>query len=235
MKPFVTFKREAAFSTIRGFEITHFYDDIAPLVDAEFSLSAGDCVMLTGPNGAGKSTLMRIMATLLKPTDGRVVADEAIDVFEHRQHYRSHIGWVGHEPMLYPELSGRENLQFWASLHGRGAPARVERWLHQVQVDEAADRPVKTWSKGMKQRLAIARSLLHEPTVVLWDEPTSGLDQEGQELVAELADMLVNSGRICVFITHRQGGVSTAVNRRWHLEHGEIVEQHRSAVEGRYE
>jgi heme exporter protein A len=209
---------------VLGDEITHFFGDITPLVDASFQLAAGDCVALSGPNGAGKSTLLRILATLLKPAEGSLTVDDRFDAFEFRRSFRPRIGWVGHEPMLYPDLTGRENLQLWSRLHQEHADS-VDAWLARVGVDHAADRAVRTWSRGMKQRLAIARSLVHEPTLVLWDEPTNGLDREGITMLSHLADEIVASERICVLISHQPESVPGATNRSWELQNGEIFER----------
>lgn len=217
------FQSPPAFSRLRGEHLTHFYGDITPVVDASFDASAGDCIALVGANGVGKSTLLRIIATLLRPSEGRIVADDDLDVFEHRGVFRPHVGWVGHDVMLYPNLTGRENLELWTALHGCD-PGRVDAWLEATGVQQASGRPVGTWSRGMKQRLSLARSLIHEPSLVLWDEPSSGLDTEGQQMLAEFLRELVDAGRICVLITHQLDAVPDAVNRVWKLARGEVFE-----------
>lgn len=217
------FDREPAFQQLTGSRITQFFGDITPVVDASFTLNHGDCVALSGPNGAGKSTLLRILATLLKPDEGTLTVDGGVDIFSHRQAIRPHIGWVGHEPMLYPELTGRENLELWASLHGVSQNV-VGRWLEAAGIAHAAERAVGTWSRGMKQRLAIARSLLHQPTLVLWDEPTNGLDFEGQRMLSQLLSALVAANRMCVLITHQIQSRPSAVNRLWNLRDGDVIE-----------
>lgn len=167
-----------------------------------FELSAGQSLVVLGPNGSGKTTLLRILATLLRPTAGEVrvlgakLPDEAWKV-------RGRIGFLGHEPLLYRELSGRENLRFHARLHGiagEAAERRIEALLAAVGMERRAEQRVAELSAGMRQRLAIARCVLHEPELLLLDEPDSNLDAEGRELARELIGPA--EGRTRVIVTH---------------------------------
>jgi len=167
-----------------------------------FELAAGESLVVLGPNGAGKTTLLRILATLLRPGAGEVrvlgarLPGEAWKA-------RGRIGLLGHEPLLYRDLSGRENLRFQAKLHGlRGmaGEARIDALLAAVGMKRRADQRVAELSAGMRQRLAICRCVLHEPELLLLDEPDSNLDAEGRELARELIGP--GEGRTRVLVTH---------------------------------
>jgi ABC-type multidrug transport system ATPase subunit len=160
------------------------YGERVALQDLTLSLEEGRTLVVFGPNGAGKSTLLRVLATLLRPHAGtaRVLGRELPgDGWA----VRGRIGFVGHEPLLYRELTGRENLRHNARLFGVDA-GRVEELLERVGMERRADEPVRTLSRGMAQRLAICRATLHEPEVLLLDEPLASLDPAAIELVSPL-------------------------------------------------
>jgi len=158
------------------------------------SVPAGATLAVLGRNGAGKSTLLRILATLLRPHAGEVsVLGEPLP----RQAWavRGRLGLLAHEPLLYRDLSGRENLGYHARLHGI-APRRVEDVLDAVGMRERADEPVRQLSRGMVQRLAICRTILHSPRVLLLDEPLANLDPAATELVAPLIGRASGATRV---------------------------------------
>jgi len=178
------------------------YGDRAALDGVGFELAEGESLVVLGPNGAGKTTLLRILATLLRPSGGEVrvlgcsLPDEAWKL-------RGRIGYLGHEPLLYRDLSGRENLRFQARLHGIGrepAEARIEELLRAVGMERRADGRVAELSAGMRQRLSICRCVLHRPQLLLLDEPDSNLDAEGRELARELIGP--GEARTRVVVTH---------------------------------
>jgi len=178
------------------------YGDRPALDGVDFELPAGASLVVLGPNGAGKTTLLRILATLLRPSGGEVrvlgctLPGEAWKL-------RGRIGYLGHEPLLYRDLSGRENLRFQARLHGverESAEARIEELLRAVGMQRRADERIAELSAGMRQRLSICRSVLHEPELLLLDEPDSNLDSEGRELARGLIGP--GSGRTRVVVTH---------------------------------
>jgi heme exporter protein A len=164
--------------------LTRNYGERAALEDVTLTLAAGQSLVVFGPNGAGKTTLLRVLATLLRPHSGRVVVlggalpDEAWRI-------RAQVGMLGHEPLLYRELSARENLRYHASLHNVAAE-RVEERLAAVAMTGRADEPVRTLSRGMVQRVAVARATLHDPELLLLDEPYANLDPAAIELVEPL-------------------------------------------------
>ncbi|HEX8958563.1 MAG TPA: ABC transporter ATP-binding protein [Solirubrobacterales bacterium] len=168
----------------------------------DLSLAAGETLLVLGPNGAGKTTLLRILATLLRPSAGeaRVLG---CSLPGESWRLRGRVGLLGHEPLLYRELSGRENLRFHARLHGRRgaeAEARTEALLAAIGMGRRADERVAALSAGMRQRLAICRCVLHEPELLLLDEPDSHLDAEGRELAGALIGPA--AGRTRVLVTH---------------------------------
>jgi heme ABC exporter ATP-binding subunit CcmA len=178
------------------------YGEREALSGVSLSLQSGQTLVVFGPNGAGKTTLLRILATLLRPHAGEVAVlgsrlpDEAWAV-------RGRIGLLGHEPLLYRELTARENLRFHARLHDVAA-TRVEELLARVQMSERADEPLRTLSRGMVQRVAVARAVLHDPELLLLDEPRSNLDPAAVELVEPLIGGA--SGRTRVVCSHDPGG-----------------------------
>ena len=159
---------------------------------------AGATLTVFGPNGAGKTTLLRVLATLLRPHGGSVeVLGVALPGDAWR--VRGRVGFLGHEPLLYPQLSGRENLRLHARLHGL-EPARVDEVLEAVGLQARAGDPVDELSRGMVQRLAAARAVLHDPPLLLLDEPRAGLDPGAAEQLEPLIGR--SSGRTRVLVTH---------------------------------
>jgi len=178
------------------------YGDRPALDGVDFELAAGATMVVLGPNGAGKTTLLRILATLLRPSGGEVVV-LGCSLPREAWKLRGRIGYLGHEPLLYRDLSGRENLRFHARLHGiagEGAGARIERLLVAAGMDRRGDDRVADLSAGMRQRLAVCRCVLHEPELLLLDEPDSNLDAEGREAARELIGP--GSGHSRVVVTH---------------------------------
>jgi heme exporter protein A len=182
--------------------LTRRYGERVALQDVTLTVPAGTTLVVFGPNGAGKSTLLRVLATLLRPHAGvvrvlgRALPDDGWAV-------RGRIGLLTHEPLLYRDLSGRENLRFHARLHGVGF-ARVEELLDRVGLKLRADDRVHTYSRGMVQRLAVCRAVLHDPDVLLLDEPRANLDPAATDLVEPLIGAA--SGRTRVVTSHDPAG-----------------------------
>jgi heme exporter protein A len=174
------------------------------LRDISLALPAGQTLSVLGPNGAGKTTLLRILATLLRPTAGEV---SVLGCALPREAWkaRGRIGYLGHEPLLYRDLTGAENLRFAARLYALeadGAPGIAEL-LDRVRMTRRADELVRNLSAGMIQRLAVARAVLHEPELLLLDEPRSHLDPEAAGLIEPLIGPA--QGRTRVLVTHDVG------------------------------
>jgi heme exporter protein A len=167
---------------LRG--LTRHFGERTALRNITSEVPAGATLAVLGRNGAGKSTLLRILATLLRPHAGdAIMLGEPLP----RRAYlvRGKIGFLAHEPLLYRDLTGRENLSYHAGLH-RVEPQRVDEVLHAVQMSPRADEPIRTYSRGMVQRVAIARAILHRPQILLLDEPRANLDPAAEELVEPL-------------------------------------------------
>ncbi len=178
------------------------YGERTVLAGIEVELPVGASLVVLGPNGAGKTTLLRILATLLRPSGGEASV-LGCSLPSEAWKLRGRIGYLGHEPLLYRDLSGRENLRFQARLQGiprEAAENRIEELLRAVGMERRADERVAELSAGMRQRLSICRCVLHEPELLLLDEPDSNLDAEGRELAQALIGP--GGGRGRVVVTH---------------------------------
>jgi heme exporter protein A len=174
------------------------YGERVALAGVSVRVEAGQTLAVLGGNGAGKTTLLRVLAGLLRPNGGSASVLGA-DLPGERWKLPSQVGYLGHEPLLYRELSGRENLRYHARLHGV-APARVEELLAAVGMTDRADDPVRDLSKGLVQRLAAARAVLHDPALLLLDELRANLDPAAVELLEPLIGRA--SGRTRVLVSH---------------------------------
>jgi heme exporter protein A len=181
---------------LRG--LTRRYGERTALTGVTLSLDAGMTLSVLGSNGAGKTTLLRLLATLLRPHSGELTVlgkrlpDEGWAV-------RGRIGLLGHEPLLYRELTARENLRLQSQLHA-AAPERAGELLESVGLGRRADEPLRTLSRGLLQRVAICRALLHDPELLLLDEPFANLDPAAREIVEPLIGR--GSGKTRVVVSH---------------------------------
>ncbi|HEV2952599.1 MAG TPA: heme ABC exporter ATP-binding protein CcmA [Candidatus Dormibacteraeota bacterium] len=193
-------------------------------------VEAGERMAVLGPNGAGKTTLLRLLATASRPTDGSLEV-LGFDVGQDRGAIRARMGYVPHQSGLYPWLTALENLEFFNDLHGLKRGARTSAALAEVGLSRKADSPVAELSKGMQQRLALARSLLHNPELWILDEPDASLDAEGRDLLGTLME-----GRTVVMATHDQGLADSLCGRQIQLDQGMIAvgqeRDHTPAVSG---
>lgn len=167
-----------------------------------FSLAPGEVLSLLGPNGAGKTTLMRILAGGLEASHGEVrLAGERLDT--RSAEWQRRVGVLSHQTFLYGHLTAAENLRFYADLYELdGVGERIERGLAAVELGNRADDLVRTFSRGMRQRLALARTLLHEPDVVLLDEPYTGLDAHAAAVLRGVLEALRDGRRTVILVTH---------------------------------
>lgn len=188
---------------LETFRLSKRFGELDAVQDVNLRVSPGEIVGLLGPNGAGKSTTIKMLSTLLQPTSGSAVLvgyDLAKDPFQIRQH----IGIIFQDSTLDNRLSGRENLEFHCMIYKVPKPeraARIKQMLEMVDLTDAADRYVKTYSGGMKRRLEIARGLLHRPTILFLDEPTVGLDPQTRATIWEYVRRLVKEYGMGVLMT----------------------------------
>lgn len=166
----------------------------------DLALEPGDCLAIFGPNGAGKTTLLRVIAGLLRPTKGSVhVEGHSV----HDATVRRHIGLISHQSMLYRALTARENVEFAARLYGIPDPANAaKRALERMRILDRRDAPVRSLSRGLQQRVSIARAIVHEPSVVLLDEPYTGLDAAGAVALTEMLQVLRAADAALILVTH---------------------------------
>jgi heme exporter protein A len=177
-------------------------DERSVLNSIHLSIPAGEFVAILGINGAGKTTLLKILSTLMPPTTGKLELF-GLDVARHALRARARLGLIGHQSMLYRDLTARENLELFARLYGVKAPQRrAAELLSIVGMIDRADDAVKTFSRGMCQRVSIARALVHEPDLLLADEPFAGLDVPGAAAVERLLSDLHLAGKTIVMVNH---------------------------------
>ena len=181
------------------------YGDRRVLYGLDLRLEWGEIAALFGANGAGKTTLLRILAGLARPDAGRI-AIAGRPLSRRNDAARRLVGFAGHDTMLYSDLTGAENLAFYARLYGIKQPAgRIREVLERVGLSDRANRRVRTYSHGMRQRLSLARAILHRPSVLLLDEPESGLDAAGVAMLGELLRDWAASGKSALLTTHNAG------------------------------
>jgi heme exporter protein A len=194
------------------------FGERAALAGVDLRLGAGQFVVVTGPNGAGKTTLLRVLATVLRPSEGTVaVAGHALP--RAAPAARPLIGYVAHGPLTYPGLTAHENLALYAALYGV-PDAWIAPALERVGLQARGRDPVAEFSRGMMQRIALARAVLHRPSLLLLDEPTAGLDSEGRDV---LRDVLSEPGRTVVVSTHEPGWFDGLATAQVHLADGRVA------------
>lgn len=187
------------------------------------NIGEGQVVALVGPNGAGKSTLLRILAALSRPTRGRV-AINGIEIPQGAMEARSSIGYVGHQTLMYDDLSVAENLRFYGRLYAiEHLDARVREVAARVGVDKRLDDQVRTLSRGYQQRVSLARALLHRPRVYLYDEPWTGLDQSSSGLLLSVFEDAQREGATVLFSTHEFERSLSAATRAIILRGGRLI------------
>ena len=214
----------ADFEQVTVSDVSRVYGRRRALAHVSLTCSAGQIIGLLGPNGAGKSTLLGLLSTLTRPSAGEVRygdrtargAGAAI---------RAQVGFLAHDLQLYPELSARENLEFFAGLYGLDRPAeRAVEALASAGLADRADDVVEGFSRGMRQRLALERALLHSPRLVLFDEPFTGLDEAACEALVTRLVVLRAARRIIVLATHDLDVVDGLLDRAVILRRGRIRE-----------
>jgi heme ABC exporter ATP-binding subunit CcmA len=198
-----------------------------------FTVRAGEIIGLLGPNGAGKSTLLGIASTLVVPTAGEIRYG---NLTPKTSGLRARLGLLAHELHLYPELSARQNLVFFARLYGLDASRVVDTALESAGLADRADEEIAGFSRGMRQRLALERALLHRPRLVLLDEPFTGLDDQAVRVVANRLRQLASDGAIVLIATHDLDLADGLVTRVALMREGRLVsdEQATTGLRARY-
>lgn len=182
-------------------------------VSAEFD--AGRAHLILGANGSGKTTLLRIISTMLRPSFGQVSYGGV-----HQDEVRATMGWVSHEALVYPDLSGEENLLLAASLYGLAPAESLASVVDRFHLGPYLLRPVRTMSRGQRQRVALARAFLHGPSLVLLDEPTTGLDSDGLVVLLDAVRAEVDAGHVVLVVTHDPQQFAGVEHQAWTLVRG---------------
>lgn len=210
-------------SRLNVVDVARHYGRRKALSQITFTCDAGEIVGLLGPNGAGKSTLLNILATLLSPSKGHVVyGDHTIE--QGGAAVRAQLGMLGHDLFLYPELTASENLAFFAHLYGlRDVAGVVARALTQAGLAERGNDLVSGFSRGMRQRVALERALLHDPRLILLDEPFTGLDQVSTAALVDRLKERQRAGCLVVLATHDLDVADGLLTRAIYLKNGRIV------------
>jgi heme exporter protein A len=208
--------------------------------DVSVSVDVGSAVAVLGPNGAGKTTFLRLCTTLLRPSSGKIHL-LGMDTASHGSAVRRRIGLLGHESLLYPDLTAAENLLFYARLYRvRDSAARIQTLIERMDLGGWANRPVRTLSRGLLQRCALARVLVHQPDVLFLDEPFTGLDLDARESLCEVLSETRLAGTTILMSTHdleagfRLCSSALVFVRGCLAWHGSISPTERSAFEVRY-
>lgn len=201
------------------------------LAGVDLSIGEGEFVTLVGPNGAGKTTLLRILATLSRPSSGTVQIG-GLDAARNGEQIRRRIGFLSHRTLLYDDLTADQNLRFYARMYDiADESARIGDLLGRVGLGMRRGDRVQTFSRGMKQRLAVARAVLHKPEVLLLDEPYTGLDPQAAQTLTDLLLELAGEGRLILLTTHRISRGLAVGQRVLVLHHGRLVyDQLRTAI-----
>ncbi len=179
--------------------VTKSYGAVRAVIDVTLALAAGSVTVIEGPNGSGKSTLLGVIGTLIRPSGGRIDYGELGKTVAS---VRGKLGWVGHDTLCYPDLTGRENIELAARLAGVDVPSAWKRSAERFAITEFGNRPMRTASRGQRQRVALARAVVHEPSLLLLDEPSTGLDHAALDRVTRVISEESKRGATIVVITH---------------------------------
>ena len=203
--------------------LTKSFGPRAALVGVDLGVDTGEFVTLVGPNGAGKTTLLRILATLTKPTKGSVRI-AGLDPVKNGEQARRLIGFLSHHTLLYNDLTAEQNLNFYAQMYDLdNASARIADLLEQVRLTARRRDLVRTFSRGMQQRLSVARAVLHRPQVLLLDEPYTGLDPNAAQVLTDLLAELAGEGCTVLLTTHNLERGLALGQRMLVLSQGRVV------------
>lgn len=201
--------------------VTKTFGPVRALLGVSCKFESSTVSVVRGPNGSGKSTLLAILGTLARATSGKV---DHGDLGTRRALVRQTLGWLGHESLCYPDLTGRENIELAAKLQGRDPHQAYRRAVERFELSAFCERPVRTYSRGQRQRVALARALVHEPRLLLLDEPTTGLDQTGAERLRTVVAEEAERGAVVIVVTHDGPFADAIAGHVVTLERGRVVE-----------
>jgi heme exporter protein A len=204
---------------VRLSHISKSFGNVRAVVDVTLELAPGKVAIIEGPNGSGKSTLLGIVGTLIRPTSGTI---DYGNLGRTRDDIRARLGWVGHDTLCYPDLTGRENIELAARLAGVDVAAAWKRSAERFSIGEFASRPMRTGSRGQRQRVALARALVHEPDLVLLDEPSTGLDKASVERVERVVAEEAERGAAVLMITHDAKIAQNVKASRYQMDRGRL-------------
>ena len=209
-------------------QIRKSFDHRAVLRDVSIEVPTGQFVALTGGNGAGKTTLLKILAKLMRPDGGSILIND-VDIWDGPDEVRRHVGFLSHQIFLYDDLNSRENLRFTARLFGvRDPDERIDALLKQLHLFHRKYDPIKTFSRGMQQRLSLARAVLHDPDILLLDEPFSGLDESGIEILSAIIEQYKDQGKSIVLVTHNLQKAYDLADELYILHRGAVQHHHKT-------
>ena len=205
--------------------LTRYYGYRPALRGLDLDIQAGQFICLLGPNGAGKSTLLGALCAPRRPDEGEIrFRDRLVDTDRERRAYLAELGYLGHEPGLHYDLTARENLEFFQGLHLRkGDPARIDELLRRTGLADRAGDPVRTFSRGLKQRLGLCRVFLSAPLLVCLDEPLTGLDREGTTVLLGLLEDHLTRGGATLAATHSEAAFRDLAHRFIYLRNGSLA------------
>lgn len=205
----------SATATVSLHNISKFFGRFPALLGVTAEFHPGEVCALLGSNGSGKSTLLRVIAGLTQASEGTVERATAL-------------GYMAHAPMLYDEMSGVENLEYFAGLYGKANPARCGEVMREVGLDPGLTRFVRDYSQGMRQRLSLARAIIHDPELILLDEPFSNVDAASSEQMLAMLTQLRERNKTMIIVTHQPELIQRLATRRLVLANGRVAEDSRS-------
>jgi heme exporter protein A len=213
----------AATFALQAEDVRKTFGHFTALAGVTLEVQRGEFLTLFGRNGAGKTTFLKIASTLVRATYGRLRV-EGIDIREQPEKARRHIGFLSHNTYLYRDLNPVENLRFFAQLYGvPNAEARIQSLLDRIGLKRRASDPVRAFSRGLHQRVGIARVMLHDPALILLDEPYTGLDANASETLNGMLDEAVAAGKTVILTTHDLEQGLRAATRTAIIDRGKIV------------
>jgi ABC-type multidrug transport system ATPase subunit len=202
--------------------VSKVFGAVRAIVGASMRFEGGRVGVIEGANGAGKSTLLAILATLVRPSSGSI--DYGL-LGRERSELRRALGWIGSESLCYPDLTGRQNIELAARLHGLPPASTFDTACERFGLGGFAGRAVRTYSRGQRQRVALARALIHRPSLLLLDEPTTGLDAFATAQLAQIVREEVGRGAIVIVATHEPAFARAVGDDRFRMSRGRLRRQ----------